>query len=108
MKSTTQKTMLDMQANNSITFEDKETASFQIVKRDGSKVAYDAAILRSFLTNHLQGLNQDFIDLDIITGKVSSGMCNGKSPPTPPHTSSPRLPAPGLSSNSLIWLFCHE
>ena len=68
----------DMQANNSIAFDDKDMNVRLISKRDGSKMPFDEQILRDYLMNHTEGLNQDFIDIDVIIKKVSSGLYNGK------------------------------
>lgn len=73
-----QKQTLDLQANNSIAFEENNVTTYTITKRDGSKVTFDPAVLRADLESHLDGLNKDFIDLDIIVGKVTAGMCQGK------------------------------
>ena len=34
--------------------------------------------MRDYLMNHTKGLNQEFIDLEVIIKKVSTGIYNGK------------------------------
>ena len=70
-----------MQANNSIAFEDKDMNTMQtrmITKRDGTKIPFDEQVMRDYLMNHTKGLNQEFIDLEVIIKKVSTGIYNGK------------------------------
>lgn len=66
---------MELQENKSITF---ETAAKMIVKQDGSKVPFESSVLKSKLSNFLNGLNKNYINLDIITEKVSKGIYNGK------------------------------
>ena len=75
---TTKNELPDMEANNSIGFQDKEVNQRHIVKRDGSKIAYDESKLRAYLQTLTEGLNAQFMDLDLIIKKVSVGLYNGK------------------------------
>lgn len=54
---------VDLQANNSIGFEDNAR---MVTKRDGTKVPYDEAILKTYLQNQIKGLNEEYIDTDVI------------------------------------------
>lgn len=40
---------------------------------------FSETTLRSYLENHLEGLNNDYVNVDIIVAKVASGIYNGKS-----------------------------
>lgn len=70
-------TKMEMKENQSIVDEGTGTTRL-ITKNDGSKVPYQASILRESLQCKLDGLNQEFIDIDIILNKVASGLYNGK------------------------------
>jgi len=79
MESTKQQP-LEMNNNNSVTFEEKNTpAQKMITKIDGSKVVFDKATLKAYLARYLDGLNTDYINLDPIVEKVANGIYNGKS-----------------------------
>ena len=72
---------LEMKENNSIVVEEGMSTTRLITKLDGSKVPYAENHLRASLNKHVNGLNMDYINLDIIIQKVSSGLYNGKSLP---------------------------
>ena len=72
---------LEMKENNSIVVEEGMSTTRLITKPDGSKVPYAEKHLRQSFSKHVNGLNMDYINLDIIIQKVSSGLYNGKSPP---------------------------
>lgn len=70
-------TKMEMKENQSIVDEGMSTTRL-VTKQDGTKVAYSQATLRQAIENQLGGLNQDFINVDIILTKVASGLYNGK------------------------------
>jgi len=49
-----------------------------VVKRDGTKAEIKAIRIKERLESLCNGLNMDFINLDIITEKVFKGIYNGK------------------------------
>ena len=49
-----------------------------VTKDDGSKQPYSEEHLRAALDSQLEGLNRDYMNVDIILQKVSSGLYNGK------------------------------
>ena len=72
---------LEMQANNSVSFEEQQKIQNQkmVIKRDGvTKEPFSAEQLKADLESHLHGLNKDFLTLDIIVEKVQKGIYNGK------------------------------
>ena len=79
MESTPQPQPLEMNNNNSVTFEEKTAPVRLVTKRDGSKEPFDKAALKQYLQGFMNGLNEQYINLDIVVEKVSLGMYNGKS-----------------------------
>ena len=73
--------LLDLQANNSIAFEENGTPKQQVTRQDGSKTTYDENYLRAYLQKHVDAIDNELIDIDIICKKVSEGIYNGKSTP---------------------------
>ena len=69
---------LEMKANISTVDEHLSTTRL-VTKQDGSQVPFSEQTLRTYLEEHLQGLNTEYISVDIIVGKVNSGLYNGKS-----------------------------
>jgi hypothetical protein len=65
---------MELQANNTITFADA-----RMVKNDDkTEEPFDIERLRASITNKIEGLNEKYINLDIITEKVSKGIYSGK------------------------------
>ena len=48
-----------------------------VTKRDGTQEAYNPEVLRTDLLQSCEGLDMNFINVDIIVGKVSSGLPQG-------------------------------
>lgn len=67
---------LEMQENKSITF---EAAAKMIKKIDGTQEPFENEALKAHLSKYLDGLNKDYLNLDIIVEKVAKGIYNGKS-----------------------------
>ena len=63
---------------NASTVDEAMGTTRMVTKEDGTKVPFSEASLLQSLENQLAGLNQEFISLDIIMAKVSSGLYNGK------------------------------
>ena len=81
---------LDLQANNSIAFDENGNNIKYVTRRDGSKVPFDEGYIRSYLQKHIDALNNELIDINIIVQKVTLGTYNGKyNPITLRVTSSP-------------------
>lgn len=70
---------LEMKANPSIIDENSVTTTRMVTKQDGSQVPFSEQTLRAYLEVQLAGLNSEYISIDIIIGKVISGLYNGKS-----------------------------
>ena len=49
-----------------------------IIKADGTEEVFRVEKLRAHLANLLNDLNKDYIDLDIIIGKVTAGLPSSK------------------------------
>ncbi len=73
----TKQNNLEIKENPSLVDEGHGTTRM-ITKVDGTKVPFSEENLRTSLTAQLNGLNTDFINIDIILQKVSSGLYNGK------------------------------
>ena len=70
-------TSLEMKENQSI--DDVGMGTTRLVtKQDGTKEPFNQATLQQSLEQQLEGLNQEYINLEIILAKVSSGLYNGK------------------------------
>lgn len=70
---------LEMNNNNSVTFEEKNAAPQRMVtKLDGTQVPFEKSKLKAYLAGFLDGLNKEFLNLDIVVEKVASGLYNGK------------------------------
>ena len=63
--------------NQSIVDEGMGTSRL-VTKQDGTKVPFSDQILKEYLQARLEGLNQDYLQIDIILKKVSEGLYNGK------------------------------
>ena len=70
-------TTMEMKQNMSTVDEGMSTTRL-VTKSDGSQVPYSEAVLRAALNRQITGLNQDYLDIDIILSKVNSGLYNGK------------------------------
>ena len=68
---------MEMKQNMSTVDEGAGTTRL-VTKTDGSQVPYSEAVLRTALNRQITGLNQDYLDIDIILSKVNSGLYNGK------------------------------
>ncbi len=73
----TKQNNLEIKENPSLVDEGHGTTRM-ITKTDGIKVPFSEETLRASLSAQLHGLNSDFINIDIIMQKVSSGLYNGK------------------------------
>ena len=69
---------LVLQENKTVVDEGMGTTRL-VTKLDGTKVPFSEEKLRTSLNAQLDGLNIEFINIDIIMTKVSSGLYNGKS-----------------------------
>ncbi len=69
---------LELKANRS-TIDESTGTTRLVVKQDGSQVPFSEQILRADLERKLEGLNREYISVDIIVSKVASGLYNGKS-----------------------------
>ena len=69
---------LVLQENKTVVDEGMGTTRL-VTKLDGTKVPFSEEKLRTSLNAQLEGLNIEFINIDIIMTKVSSGLYNGKS-----------------------------
>lgn len=49
-----------------------------VIKRDGSKQEVDQTKIRRRMECHMQGLNEKFINKDVVVNKVFSGIYSGK------------------------------
>ena len=49
-----------------------------MTKRDGTKAEIKAIRIKERLQGLVEGLNMDYIDLDVITNKVYQGIYSGK------------------------------
>ena len=68
-----------MKENTSFVDENVAGMTTRLVsKSDGSKMPFSEAHLRESLQNQLTGLNEEFVNIDIIVNKVNSGLYNGK------------------------------
>ena len=76
-KTTTKQNNLEINENQSFVDENMGTTRM-VTKADGSKVPFSDDHLRASLSAQLDGLNSDYINIDIILQKVSSGLYNGK------------------------------
>ena len=56
-----------------------------VTKQDGSQVPFSDQILLKYLEEKLYGLNKEYMNLDLIVGKVKQGIYNGKSLLEPSH-----------------------
>ena len=87
-----------MEMKENASFVDENTGTTRLVsKSDGSKVPFSEQHLRAALEAELVGLNNEYINLDIILQKVSSGLYNGKSLHLKPPQTSLVLMAVSLS-----------
>ena len=66
---TTTQANLEIKANQSFVDESAGTGRM-VTKQDGSKVPFSEAHLRQSLHKQIEGLNNKFINLDIIISKV--------------------------------------
>ena len=48
-----------------------------VTRQDGSQVPFSDQMLYDFLGDKLEGLNKQFMDLDLIVNKVKQGIYNG-------------------------------
>jgi hypothetical protein len=49
-----------------------------VIKRDGTQAEIKADRIKERLAGLCEGLNMDYVNLDIITGKVYKGIYSGK------------------------------
>ena len=77
---TNQKTAvsLEMHAHDSTGFDEKAKNQKTVTKRDGSSEPFSAEELTSHLKSMCGGLNMEYVNIDIIVGKVSKGLPQGK------------------------------
>ena len=77
---TTRDQNLEMKENTSFVDENVAGMTTRLVtKSDDTKVPFSEAHLRESLQRQLTGLNEEFVNIDIIVNKVNSGLYNGKS-----------------------------
>ena len=69
---------LVLQENKTVVDEEMGTTRL-VTKLDGTKVPFSEEKLRTSLNAQLEGLNVEYLNIDIIMSKVSSGLYNGKS-----------------------------
>ena len=67
-----------MQTTASETIEQEAPIVKYVVKRDGSRQPVNLDKIRARFVNKGQGLNLDYINFDVIVGKVASGIYQGK------------------------------
>ena len=70
-------TTMEIKENPSVVEESVGTTRL-VTKKDGSKEPYSELHLRTELLRQLEGLNTEYLNIDIIMSKVSSGLYNGK------------------------------
>ena len=68
---------LEMHAHDSTGFDEKVKNIKTVTKRDGSIEPFSAEELTAHLTSMCGGLNMDYLNVDIIVGKVSKGLPQG-------------------------------
>lgn len=73
---------LEMKENTSVVDEGTGTTRL-VTKSDGSKVPFSEDHLRKCLETQMQGLNREYLNLEIILQKVNAGLYNGKCLPMP-------------------------
>jgi len=73
----TDSTSMEIKENQSIVVEDGMATTRLVTCKDGTKEPYSETNLRASLDRQLEGLNKDYLNLDIIMTKVSSGLYNG-------------------------------
>lgn len=79
MESTTkQGTTLNMQANDSTGFAEAVKNQKMCTKRDGRQEAFSQEKLIQSLSRSCGGLDMNYLNLDIIAGKVTQGLPSGK------------------------------
>lgn len=71
-----------MKENTSVVDEGTGTTRL-VTKSDGSKVPYSEEHLRNCLETQMEGLNREYLNLEIILHKVNAGLYNGKCKLTP-------------------------
>lgn len=69
---------LEMHAHDSTGFDEKAKNQKTVTKRDGSIETFNADELTSHLTSMCGGLNMEYINVEVIVGKVSKGLPQGK------------------------------
>lgn len=67
-----------MHANDSTGFNEIAKNQKMITKRDGTQEPFSPEHLHKSLTNMCAGLDMNYINVDIIVGKVSMGLPAGK------------------------------
>lgn len=77
MQSSLKATPLEMNNNNSVTFEDQQNSKY-VITRKGEKALFCREKLLAHLKAHSASLNADYINLEIIVEKVSNGIYSGK------------------------------
>jgi transcriptional regulator NrdR family protein len=65
---------LEIHAHDSVGFDEKVKNQKTVTKRNGSVEAFNIDELTAHLTSMCGGLNMDYINIDIIVGKVSKGL----------------------------------
>lgn len=81
MQSTKQPTKgasLEMHANDSTGFNEVAKNQKMVTKRDGSQQPFSTEHLTKSLTSMCEGLDMNYINIDIIVGKVTMGLPQGK------------------------------
>ena len=97
----TDSTSMEIKENQSIVVEDGMGTTRLVTCKDGTKEPYSETNLRASLDRQLEGLNKDYLNLDIIMTKVSSGLYNGK----PSFLSPSQVHSPLMASILLIQVF---
>jgi len=65
---------LEMHAHDSTGFDEKAKNQKTVTKRDGSTEPFSTDELRNHLNSMCEGLNMEYVKIDIIVGKVSKGL----------------------------------
>ena len=55
-----------------------ESEKKYVVKRDGTKAEIKSVRIKERLQGLIDGLNMDYVNLDVVTDKVFKGIYNGK------------------------------
>lgn len=71
------KAQLPIEQNDSTGFDKAK----MVTKANGSQEPFNAEELRAHLSKYTNELNNDYLNLDIIIGKVNAGLPNGKCRP---------------------------